>query len=76
MSIKEREFLRKLEQDFIVKNPIAKKSEIVNHFVKTGIARKTVYNTIIKLATASSIKDKIRTGRPSTWTSSYKQRFK
>ncbi len=42
LPIKEREFLRKLVQDFIVKNPIAKKSENINHFVKTGIARKTV----------------------------------
>ncbi len=43
LPIKEREFLRKLVQDFIVKkNPIEKKSEIVSHFVKTGIASLSV----------------------------------
>ncbi len=48
LPIKEREFLRNLVQDFTVKNPIGKKSEILNQFVKTGIARKNVYNTINK----------------------------
>ena len=34
-----------------VKNPNAKRAEIVNQFLKQGIARRTIYNNINKLGT-------------------------
>ena len=42
----EREFFRKRLENFFVKNPQIKQSEVVDHFVKEGIARKTVYNAL------------------------------
>ena len=48
-----------------------KNSDRVNHFVNTvnaGYARRSVYNTTNKIASAYPIKDKKRTGRPNSWT--------
>ena len=57
LSVNERENFRKL-----VKN-----SDIFrNHFVNTGYTCRTVYNTINKATSANPIKDKKRTGRPSS----------
>lgn len=76
LSVSEREFFRKRVQDFIGKNPTFSKAEIVNHFVLEGVARRTMYSVLDKLGTSSSIKERKRTGRPSSWTSDRKKRLK
>ena len=73
LSVVEREALRKRVKNMI---PHMKKSEIVHHFVKEGIARSTVYDTINRMHTMQSISDKKKTGRPSSWTASKKTRLK
>ena len=73
LSVSQREHLRKIVKNFVVKNPKLKKSEIVNHFIKTGYARQTVYNTLNKLASGQPINDNKRTGRPSSWAYSRKE---
>ena len=45
LSVNEREYLRKLVKKYLKKNPNMKNSDIVNHFVNTGYARRTVNNT-------------------------------
>jgi hypothetical protein len=42
----QREFFRKLCENFIVKNPHFKQSQVVDHFVSEGIARRTVYSAL------------------------------
>ena len=42
----EREFFRKLLENFIVKNSQFKQCQVVDHFVREGIARRTVYNAL------------------------------
>ena len=76
LTVAERELLRNLVKNFIVKNPNANKSKIVNHFVQTSFARRTIYNTLDKLSTTSSINDNKRTGRPSSWTADKKDKLK
>lgn len=76
LTVAERELLRNLVKNFIVKNPNDNKSKIVNHFVQTGFARRTIYNTLDKLSTTSSINDNKRTGRPSSWTADKKNKLK
>ena len=44
-SVCEREHLRKLVENYFVKNPF-KKAKVVTHCVNTGFARRTVYNAI------------------------------
>ena len=41
----EREFFRKVLENF-VKNPHFRQCQVVDHFVKEGIARRTVYNAL------------------------------
>ena len=53
-----------------------KKFEIVRHFGKEGIARRTVYNTINRMQNEESIKDKNKTGRPTSWTAARKRKLK
>jgi transposase len=65
LSVQEREDLRKRIQKMI---PHTKKADIVNHFAKEGIARRTIYNTFNKLESSQPLKDKKKTGRPSSWT--------
>ena len=52
----------------MVKNPNMKNSNrkftCPNHCVNTGHARRTVYSTINKIASANPIKDEKRIGRP------------
>jgi transposase len=72
----DREAFRKRLESFFVKNPELKKSKIVEHFVKEGIAEKTVYNNIDRLQNHQPIQDKKRTGRPSTWTTKDKAKLK
>lgn len=76
LSVAEREFFRKAVKNFIVKNPSSTKSDIVKHFVQEGYAQSTVYDTLNKLTTSSPIKDKTRTGRPSSWTAAKKTKLK
>lgn len=61
-----REALRRAMKNFFVKNPGCKKTEIVSHFVKQGIARRTIYNNINRLNNGQGIIEKRRTGRPSS----------
>ena len=42
MQKKEREFF--LHENFIAKNPQFKQCQVVDHFVREGITRRTVYN--------------------------------
>jgi hypothetical protein len=51
----EREFFRKLLDNFIVKNPHFKRCQVVDHFVNEGIARQTVYNAINRRENGQSI---------------------
>ena len=68
LSVKEREDLIKAVQKFFVKNSHWKKVEIINHFLKEGYKESTLYNVLYKFQNESSIKDKKRTGRQSSWT--------
>ena len=45
-----------------------KNSDIVNHFLNTGYRRRTVYDTLNKIASANPIKVKKRTVIASRWT--------
>lgn len=58
LTVAERELLRNLVKNFIVKNPNDNKSKIVNHFVQTGFATSTIYNTLDKLSTTFGSKGK------------------
>ena len=69
----ERESLRKRVKILI---PQMKKSEIVNHFQKEGYPQRTIYNTINRLHSGESIKDKKKTGRPTSWTTTRKNKLK
>jgi transposase len=72
----EREFFRKLLDQFIVKNPHFKRCQVVDHFVNEGIARQTVYNAKNRRENGQSILEDTRPGRPSSWTSSMKAKLK
>ena len=72
----EREFFRKLLENFIVKNPQFKQRQVVDHFVREGIARRTVYNALNRHKNGQSILEVTRSGRPSSWTSSMKVKLK
>ena len=63
---KEREFLRKLLENFIVKNPQFKQCQVVAHFAREGIARRTVYNALNRRKNGQSILEIARSGRPSS----------
>ena len=76
ISVKEREIIRKHIKNFTVKNPNALRAEIVNHFSKQGIARRTIYNNINKLGTPQPKKDYKKTGRPTSWTSTKSHQLK
>ena len=60
----DRESLRKSIENYFVKNPNFKKSEIVKHFEKQGIARSTKYLDIKRMASHQGVQDKKRPGRP------------
>ena len=63
----ERESLRKSIKNFFVKNPKLKNADAVKHFEKEGVARRTIYNNLNKLANEGTIHDKKHTGRSSSW---------
>ena len=69
---KEREFFQKLLENFIVKNLQFKQCQVVDHFVREGIARRTVYNALHRRKNGQSILEVTRSGRHSSWTSSMK----
>ena len=69
----EREALQKRVKILI---PQMEKSEIANHFQKEGYPRRTIYNTINRFHNGKSIEDKIKTGRPTSWTSTRKNQLK
>ena len=69
----EREALRKRVKILI---PQMKKTEIANHFEEEGYPRRTIYNTINRFQNEESIEDKIKTGRPTSWTSNRKNQLK
>jgi hypothetical protein len=73
---KEREFFRKLLENFIVKNTQFKQSKVVDHFVRAGIARQTVYNGLNRHENGQSILKVTRSGPPSSWTSSMMVKLK
>ena len=56
--------------------PQMKRSEIVNHFQKEGNPQRTIYNTINRLHNGEPIKDKKKTGRPASWTSTGNNQLK
>jgi hypothetical protein len=72
----EREFFRKVLENFIVKNPHSRQFQVVDHFVQEGIARKTVYNDLNRCKNGQLIVCDTRIGPPSFWTSSMKVKFK
>ena len=49
---------------------------MVDHFVREGIARQTVYNALNRRKNGQSILEDPRPGRPSLWTSSMKVKLK
>ena len=51
----EREFFRKLLENFIVKNPQFKQCQVVDHFEREGITRQTVYNALNRRKNGQSI---------------------
>ena len=71
--VTERENFRKA-----VKNIISqmKKSDLVAHFTKQGIARISIYNTFNRIQIGEPIKDNKRTTGPNTWTTATKKKFK
>lgn len=73
LTVAEREALRKSIEKMI---PQMKKSEIVQHFAKQGIARETVYKSINRVVNNQSTQDKKRSGRPTTWTADKKRKLK
>ena len=73
LNVADRENLRKRVKILI---PQIKKSEIVKHFEKEGIARTTIYNTINRIQNEESIKDKNKTGRTTSWTAARKRKLK
>ena len=76
LNLKEREILRKRVLIFKTKNPTFKKTAIVKHFVSEGYARTTVFNTLQRLDTTSSLTDNKKPGRPSSWKATRKARLK
>jgi hypothetical protein len=60
----EREFFRKVLENFIVKNPHFKQCQVVDNFVRTGIPRQTVYNALNRRKNGQSILEDTRPRSP------------
>jgi hypothetical protein len=73
---KEREFFRKLLENFFVKNPHFKRCQVVDHFLQEGTPRRTVYNALNRGKNGQSILCDTHLGSPSFWTSSMKVKLK
>jgi hypothetical protein len=72
----EREFFRKVLENFIVKNPHFKQCQVVDPFVREEIARRTVYNALNRRKNGQSILCDTYLGPPSSWTFSLKLKLK
>ena len=72
----EREFFRKVLENFIVKNPHFRQCQVVDHFVREGIAWQTVYNDLNSCKNGQSILCDTHLGPPSSWTSSMMVKLK
>ena len=48
----------------------------MNHFLKEGIPRRTIYDTINRMQLGGTIIDKKKTGRPTSWTPARKNQLK
>ena len=70
----EREFFRKVLENFIVKNPHFRR--VVDHFVREGIAWQTVYNDLNSCKNGQSILCDTHLGPPSSCGSSMKVKLK
>ena len=53
-----------------------KSSDVVNHFVKAGIAQRTVYNTLDRRNKGISTSEAKRPGRPLSFNSSMNSKLK
>ncbi len=73
LTLAEREALQKRVKILL---PQMKKSDIVEHLTKEGIARSTIYATINRKATKLPIEILKRSGRPTSWTTARKTRLK
>ena len=71
----EREFFRKSLENFFVKIPKIKQCEVVDHFVKEGIFRQTVYNALNQRQNGQSMLEEYRPGRSSSWASHIKAKL-
>lgn len=76
LTVSERENLRKSIQRFTVKNPNSRPIDIVDHFVKEGYARATLFKNVKRCSEDVPIKDKKKSGRPSSWTCARRSRLK
>ena len=63
VNLKEREAFRERVKKLL---PQMKKTQIVKHFLKEAIARRTIYATIERLESEKPINDKKRTRRPTS----------
>ena len=73
LSLAERETFRKAVENLISQ---FKKSEVVEHFTKQGIARSNIYNTITRMQIGGQIKDNKKIGRSTKWTIAKKKQLK
>lgn len=64
LSSREKEILRTSVQNFLGQQPDASKSTIVNHFLRQGYPRSTIYATIDRVASGLPCQDLPRSGRP------------
>ena len=55
--------------------PQMEKREIVNHFLKEGIPRRTIYDTINRMQLGGTIIDRKKTGRSTSWTPARKNQL-
>ena len=72
----EREFFRKVLENFFVKNPHLNQCQVVDHFAQEGIPRQTVYTALNRRKNSQSIVCDTHLGPPSSWASSMKVKLK
>jgi hypothetical protein len=72
----DRGFFRKLLENFFVKNPQFKQCQVVDHFVKEGIAWQMVYNALNPRKNGQSILCDTHIGPLSFWISPMKVKLK
>jgi hypothetical protein len=68
LNFQEREVLRKSVQNFIVKNQEAGDAEIVNHYLKEGFVRSTIYRTIKRIRDGKPVKQSHLGKKSNIWT--------